>query len=161
MQPALHRADLAAADGRYLLVGEAVETHQHQHLAVGPAKLRERLTERLDLDHGVLRRRDGAGLVERLLGIGLRLQPPASTKPAEAVAQDREQPRPEIGAGDELVLRLQGEHHRVLDEVVGEVGVAGEAAREHPQLRQQRRQFGPKCVHGPLPCLLDHHPLSR
>lgn len=155
VQPALYRTDLTAADLGHLLVGEAVHPDQDEHLAVCPAKLREGTPERLDLDHGLLGGGNGAGLFERGVGVGLRLHTPAAHEPAEAVAEDREQPGAQVGAGGELGLRLQGQHNRVLYEVVGQVMVAGEAAREHPQLRQQRCQLRTEDVHGPTSSFLN------
>jgi hypothetical protein len=149
MEPALHGADLAAADLGHLLVGEAVNPDQDEHLAVRPAKARKSPPERRNLDHRLLRGGNGAGLVEHGGGIGLRLHTPVAQEPAEAVTEDREQPRPEVGAGGELSLRLQTQHHRVLHEVVRKVGIAGEAAGENPQLRQQRCQLRAEDVHGP------------
>jgi hypothetical protein len=157
VQPALHRPDLAAADLGHPLVRETVDADQHEHLAVRPAEPREGLPERLDLDQRLLRGGPGEGFLGHLVGVGLQADPPAAQAPAEPVAEDREQPSPEVGARGELGLRLEGEHRRVLDEVVGEVRVAGEAARKHPQLRHQCRQLRAKSIRHGRPSRLPLH----
>jgi hypothetical protein len=86
MEPALHRADLATADLGYLLVGEAVNPDQDEHLAVRPAKEGKGTPERRNLDHRLLRGGNGAGLVEHGDDIGLRLHTPVAQEPAEAIA---------------------------------------------------------------------------
>lgn len=86
MKAALHGADLAAADLGHLLVGEAVNPDQDEHLAVHPVEVRKGPPERRNLDHRLLRRGNGAGLVEHGVGIGVRLHTPMAQEPAEAVA---------------------------------------------------------------------------
>jgi hypothetical protein len=52
----------------------------------------------------------------------------------EQVAHDHEHPCLEVGARPEAVPRAPGVEHRVLDQVVGPVGVARQAAREGAQM---------------------------
>lgn len=58
----------------------------------------------------------------------------------EAVVQDLEQPGLEVGAGREAMPGLQRQHQRVLDKIVGEIGVAGrQRPRIGAKLRHQRQ----------------------
>jgi hypothetical protein len=93
LDAALHRADLAAADLGHLLVGEAVHADQHEHLAVRGAQVAEGAAERGHLDHALLVG-GGEPLALEVVVLDLGGDVLARDQAAEAVAQDREQPRP-------------------------------------------------------------------
>ena len=94
---ALDGADRAAADRRGILIGEAGGADQDQRFALVLRQLVERGAEFLELQMRVLRRLGLQRLGIAAVGI-LDLAPPLAIVGAEQVAQDREQPRRQVGA---------------------------------------------------------------
>ena len=129
---------------------------QHQHLAVAGRQVTEGAPECGDLDHRVLGGRRPEHPLQLLVVLRLlEAVAPPSDQAAEAVAQDREQPRLEVGARRELPLRPQGVHDRVLHEIVGELPIAvREAARERPQAGHRRHDVLLKDRHRAAPPML-------
>ena len=63
------------------------------------------------------------------------------------IGQDRIEPTAYVAAVKQ-VLRTQGAHQRVLHQVVGDVGIAGERARVTAQCRDRRLDVLPKSAQG-------------
>src|SRR5439155_14588496 len=119
-------------------------------------KLVERRAEFLELEMGVLR-----GLRLQRLGVVafgiLDFPPPLAVIGAEQVAQDREQPRRQIGAGLERVDVGKRAQQRLLDQIVGAVRIAAKRDGERAQAGHGRQDVvtqGFRERHQSLPLLL-------
>ena len=128
---------------------------QHEHLAMGRTQGRESTSERGNLDPTLLFRSNpvvSLQIIIRDLGRDVLARDHAP----KAIAQDGEQPRLQIGARCELMLRLQRVHDRVLHDVVGEMRVTtSQTARKRTQMGYQRRNILPEQIHGMLSGCLD------
>ena len=69
----------------------------------------------------------------------------------EFVAQDREQPRLEIGAGLEARLLVPGLDQRLLDQIVGLVGILRQRHGKGAQARDRAEQIGLEAA--AVPCI--------
>src|SRR3569833_464674 len=127
--PALHRADGAFADGRGVLIGEAAGANQDQRLALLIGKMLEgahRVGQfgRMNLILAATRNAFGRVLVPG------RLAPGPAAVGINMIAQDREKPGLQIGAGNEAGPALPGLDQGLLRQIVGGILVAGERACE-------------------------------
>jgi hypothetical protein len=91
-------------------------------------------------------------------------RPPRESAPAVAVEieQNGKQPCPEVAAVKEM-LAPKGAHERVLDEIIGDLSVAGERAGEAPKRGNQGLEAAAHCGHGGLHGVTQrgHFDLSR
>jgi hypothetical protein len=129
-------------------VREALHGREHQRLAVVRGELAESASEGQDLDAGLLPGWGPHRAFDAFLQLHLDPDPLARDMRAEPVAQDRVEPRRQVGAWGELALSLERADDRVVHEIVGEVAVAcGQAARERPQARHQLRDLPAEVIH--------------
>src|ERR1700685_2875906 len=129
---ALDGADRTAADRGCILIGEAGGADQNQRLALVLRQFVERRAKLLELQMRALRRLGLQRLGIAAVGV-LALAPPLAVVGAEQVAQYREQPRRQVGAGLERVDVGKRAQQRLLHQIVGAVAVTGERDREGAQ----------------------------
>ena len=138
---AFHRADRAMADRSGIFVGKSARADEDRRLALLVRKLVERARRIGQFRRPGLSPRSTGNAFGRVLIPG-RLAPCAPAIRIELVAQDREQPRFEIGAGREHVARLPGLDERLLREIVGGFLIAAERARKGAQKWNELQKTG-------------------
>src|SRR5476651_534305 len=139
--PAFHRAHGAFADRGGVFIGETARAHQDQRFALFVGQMFERAHRvgqfgRMKLVLAPARDAFGGILIPG------RLAPGAAAVGIELVAQDREQPGLQIGAGDKAGAALPSLDQGLLRQIVGGFLVAGQGAGEGAQERHKTQQFG-------------------
>src|ERR1700722_15141978 len=153
---ALDGADRTAADRGCILIGEAGGADQNQRLALVLRQFVQRRAKLLELQMRALRRLGLQRLGVAAVGV-LDLAPPLAIVGAEQVAQNREQPRRQIGAGLKGVDIGECAQQGFLDEVIGPIAIAAERDGERAQAGNRRQDVVTKRVcerHYSLPSFL-------
>jgi hypothetical protein len=131
---AFDRADYGIADHGSLFVAEPLGRNEEKRLALLDRKLGQRDGHVLQVQMPVLFRRAEQGSRQGPVRI-LHLALPLAVACVELIAEDREQPGLQVGAGLEALDMGQASHDGFLNQIVGAVDIPGERDREGPQAR--------------------------
>src|SRR5258705_2776475 len=136
---AFHRADRAAANSGGLLVGKSRRSDEKQRLALVLRELGEGDLELFEVKVGKLRSLLGKRCSEAAFRIG-DLARQLTELGVKSIAQDREEPSPQIGARRVARAVRPRLDQRFLDEIVGPIRISGYRPRKCSQTRYLAQQ---------------------